>query len=187
MTTEWSATIGAAIEARRRKRGLKWASLSDVTREMGRPTHRVALGKIERGERDISVMELVGIAAALQLPPLGLLFPDIRQDVEIFPGNPVRGSDALGWFTGTGDHSQQDATGIQLALQLVTTEKTLNIQRHNLLQAERGPEVLEMSDEMRAYEAKNAERAREQIALLEAERERLMSIYTRYVAGEFDA
>lgn len=176
-----------AIERRRKELGLKWASLSDKTRDLGRPTHRVALGKIERGDREISVTELVGIAAALDLPPLALLFPDVREDVEVFPGNPVPGIEALGWFTGTGDHPGQVATGIQLALQLVSIEKTLNIQRHNLIQSERGPEVFDMSDQMRAYEAKNAERAREQVELLEAERTRLISLYNRLLDGEFDA
>jgi hypothetical protein len=135
----------ASSSSRRERAGLKWASLSEKTRDLGRPDHRVALSKLERGEREISVPELVGIAAALDLPPLALLFPNVLDEVEIFPGRPVRGIDALGWFAGTGEDAPRQSAGIEVALKLVTNERTLKIQRHNLFQAERAPEVLDMS------------------------------------------
>lgn len=95
-------TIGAAVRSARERRGLKVSPLAEKTKELGAPVHRVALPKIESGERDITVGELVAIAAALGVPPISLLFPDVLAEVEILPDHRMDGLSALGWFIGVG-------------------------------------------------------------------------------------
>lgn len=180
MSTNWAEQIGQEIKRQRTRARLKFNSLSDRTRDIKRPVHRVAIPKLESGERDITVGELFGLAGALGLPPLALLFPDIREDVELFPGNVVAGVDALGWFTGTGDHVGQDASAIGLALALVTNEVALKAQHHNLFQGERGLELeeagsLSMVAGMREQEEKNVKQTRERIKFLESRREELLN------------
>lgn len=188
----WNEQIGRAVWRHTKRAGFSNNSLWEKTRELGRPVHRVAIAKISTGHRDLTVQELVGLAAALQVPPLALLFPDVREAVELFPGNPVDGVDALGWFTGAGDHPQQDSSAIQLASALVANEVALKNQRHNLFQHERGLELEEagsisMVPGMREHEQENVEHARRQIKFLESRRKELLSTYSRLIDGEFDA
>lgn len=59
------------------------------------------LSKIETGRRDVSLDELVGLAAALGTPPIHLVFPlGHRRSVELFPGERIDTWDAARWFTG---------------------------------------------------------------------------------------
>ncbi|PND55522.1 hypothetical protein CRM90_22485 [Mycobacterium sp. ENV421] len=97
--------VGSAIQAARegnRGRGLRVSPLAERTKELGAPVHRTALPKIESGERDITITELVGLAAALDVPPLSLLFPDVLAEIEVLPGKRMDGLSALGWFIGMG-------------------------------------------------------------------------------------
>lgn len=146
---------------------------------------RAVISDLETGrKRTLEISELSTLATALSLPPLALLFPNVLDDVEVLPGKTMRGVDALGWFTGTGADTPSGAAGIQVALQLVNVERTLDVQRHNLLQHQRGPELLNMSDGMKQLEALRADQCREQISLLESERERLLGVYTRLLEIE---
>ncbi|OBF00391.1 hypothetical protein [Mycobacterium sp. 852002-10029_SCH5224772] len=151
--------------------------------------HRVSLPKLERGERDITITELVGLAAALNMPPIALLFPDVLSDVEVLPNKPMDGLAAFGWFIGAGhsiglswDESYapngvQTSGAMRIPLELLQIEASLAQQRHSLLQSERGPEVLAMPDVMRDRAKEDAARTREAIRLLEEEKSRLIEAY----------
>jgi hypothetical protein len=151
--------------------------------------HRVSLPKLERGERDITITELVGLAAALNMPPIALLFPDILAEVEVLPDKQMNGLAAFGWFIGAGhtvgliwDESYspdgvQTSGAMRIPLELLRIEASLAQQRHSLLQSERGPEVLSMPDALRDRAKEDAARTREAIGLLEEEKARLIEAY----------
>ncbi|MCX2710791.1 hypothetical protein [Mycolicibacterium sp. J2] len=148
-------------------------------RELGRPVHRVALPKIEGGERDITVQELVGLAAALDISPLTLLVPNVLAEVEILPGVEVQGVDVLGWWTGAGGLTDIPARdlfpkdeGIRLASELVGVEKALRLQRANLEQAERAHLMCE-----KGADRERVDQIRARIGALEAHRDGLIDDY----------
>jgi len=200
MTTSWPQQIGAAIRAGRQLLGMRFAPLADKTRDLGRPVHRVALGKLENGERDISVMELVGIAASLGVSPLSLLFPDVTSDVEVLPGHVIPGTDALGWFLGIGETGPDGARPIRiptrpssiLAIRLVEVERDLRIQQRNISRHERAIELAEAGSiemdgpALRTMESENLNHARRQVELLQGERDRLRNLYQRQVISSIE-
>ncbi len=122
---------------------------------------------------------------------MSLLFPNVVEDVEIFPGISIPGTDALGWFVGIGDavpgqprnpfHFGDD--GMHVAIRLVEIERLLRVQEHNLQQHLRGPEILDMSDRMRELEEQKAAHAKNQIELLNAERDDLLFRYQQITKG----
>ena len=61
-------TIGNNIRRRRKKAGLSQEALADSAE-----LHRTYLGGVERGERNISVLNLAKIASALKIKPHILL------------------------------------------------------------------------------------------------------------------
>ena len=64
--SELLIALGSAVRAARRERGLSQEALADAAK-----IDRSHLGKIERGERNVSVLNLARIAAALDdLPSL---------------------------------------------------------------------------------------------------------------------
>ena len=94
-------TIGQAISAARSRAGLSLVQLSKKTRDLGHPVHRVALGKIESGAREITVSELKVIARALVTAPLQLIYPDLPfGPAEIWPGKIVDSMLAVQIFSG---------------------------------------------------------------------------------------
>ena len=60
--------LRSSLAQRRQDRGLSQRGLSDL---LG--WHPATIGKIERGDRSVSVIELVDIAAVLGIDPLALL------------------------------------------------------------------------------------------------------------------
>ncbi len=154
--------------------GLSWVKLSERTRELGRPIHRVALSKLEQGDRDIHVSELVGLAAALNVSPLALLFPDVLAEVEVLPGRPMSAVEGVSWFTGANDPWGASNAPIRLAQQIAQIDQHLATARHNAEAAERRPAGLAVPDALSDYMRQDAERAQETIRKLEKERERLI-------------
>jgi transcriptional regulator with XRE-family HTH domain len=95
--------VGASVQARRKKLKLTAAALAERTSELGYPISRVAVGKIETGHREgkLDLAELVVLAAALGLPPVMLIYPDLPHgSVEVLPGCEREAMDALAWFSG---------------------------------------------------------------------------------------
>lgn len=98
-----AARFGRAVRKARESAGLTAGQLSDRTRELGYPIHRIAISKIENGSRagKIDVSELVVLARALGVPPLELIYPDLPDGpVEVWPGREVTSFQAVQWFSG---------------------------------------------------------------------------------------
>lgn len=95
---------GQAIKTARGGRSAAW--LSDRTDELGYRVSPTVIAKLDSGHRGgvLSVVELLVIAAALDVPPVSLLYPDLPDgDVEVLPGEHMSSIGALLRFTGEGD------------------------------------------------------------------------------------
>ena len=175
--------VGEAVQARRKALKRTAVQVAERTKELGYPITRVTITKIENNTRTgkIDVAELLVLAAALELPPAALLFPNALDDVTILPGKPMRGIEAVGWFTGTGTVVPEGVSTnnqrIGLMWQLVQIEQTLEIQRDNLVQQEGGLELLTMSEPMREHYEQQAQHTREAIKSLESRRDRIVHDY----------
>ncbi|MET4166103.1 MULTISPECIES: hypothetical protein [Gordonia] len=99
--TDMTSRVGVEIKRLRGKRSAQW--LSDRTAELGYPVPRTTISETETGRRrgTLPVQELVVLAAALQVPPLQLLYPGLPSaPVEYLPGGSVRAIDAAQMFAG---------------------------------------------------------------------------------------
>lgn len=112
-TDETAKRIGKAIqEARGKTRTAQW--LADRTRDLGHPISRTAISEYENGKRKtMPVTDLVVIAAALNVPPVLLLYPGQPDGVvEYLPAQELSSIDAVQAFAGERDVTGKwDATG----------------------------------------------------------------------------
>ncbi|MFQ2875117.1 hypothetical protein ACLILY_07175 [Mycobacterium sp. MS3] len=96
--------VGLAAKAVRDKRSAKW--LSEKTAELGYPISPTVIAKLDSGHRGevLSVPELLILAAALDVSPVNLVFPNPSDEltnlVEVLPGNKQTGFQAAQWFSG---------------------------------------------------------------------------------------
>lgn len=92
--------VAAAIKKARGSRSAQW--LADETKRIGLPISRAAIANYESGrKRGLDLTELLVIAAALDVPPLVLLFPQLPDGpVEGLPGITTTSWEAAAWFTG---------------------------------------------------------------------------------------
>lgn len=101
--SEWSvsthARIGTAIKNARGKRSAQW--LADRTLAMGYPMTRAQIANYESGRKQsLDVTDLVVIAAALDVPPIALLYPELPDGmVEVVPGESISSIEAVRRFT----------------------------------------------------------------------------------------
>ncbi len=95
-----TAQIGRGIDRARGKRSDQW--IADRVTSLGYPMSRTAVSEFRRGVRKtISVADLLAIAAALEVPPVALLFPGLPDgEVAVLPRSSGRALDALRWFSG---------------------------------------------------------------------------------------
>ncbi|TYQ10814.1 UNVERIFIED_ORG: helix-turn-helix protein [Gordonia westfalica J30] len=101
--TERSGVVGAAINRRRRDAGLTALELAKRTRELGYPISRVAISKIESNSRagKLDVAEVSVIAAALGVPPVELLYPNLPDgEADVLPLVTTRSIVAAQWLAG---------------------------------------------------------------------------------------
>ena len=181
---ELSRRIGAAISETRETQDVSAVKLSARTAELGYPIHRVAISKLESGERAITVPELVILAAALNTVPLALLLPGtVEETVEILPNNPMPGADAIGWFTGTtsatptGVERDRSATSrLELTMRLNEVNEHLGIQQHNLRQTELALQAFTMRDELRKHEEERVEHTLQLVKSLEGQRDSILHL-----------
>lgn len=108
---ETAARIGRAIREQRQRARLTAAELSEKTAALGYQVNRVAISKLENGNRNgkFEITELIVLAEALNVPPILLLYPDIPDGaVEYRPGLEVDSWLAANIFTG--EHTQHGDT-----------------------------------------------------------------------------
>ena len=104
MAQDWSEDFhrrtASAIKSARGSRSAQW--LADQTEQLGYPISRAAIANYESGrKKGLDVAELLVLAAALRLPPLALLFPQLPDGpVEVLPGLTTTCWDAAAWFSG---------------------------------------------------------------------------------------
>lgn len=93
--------IGKAVAKFRRDAGMTAQRLAERCRQLGVPIHRSTITKIEGGRSRFDVGELLILAAALQVPPMVLLYPELPDgEVELIPDHPGSSRDAYLWATG---------------------------------------------------------------------------------------
>ncbi|YCN53432.1 helix-turn-helix domain-containing protein [Rhodococcus erythropolis] len=101
---EWQAeTVRRVAETVNKLRGNRSAQwLSDQTAELGFRVARSTISDLETGRRTrLDIAELLVIAAALNVPPVMLLYPKIPDgEVQVTPGISMKSIDAARWFGG---------------------------------------------------------------------------------------
>jgi len=122
--------VGHAIKAARAGRSAAW--LSERTAELGYRVSPTVIAKLDSGHRGsvLSVVELIVIAAALEVSPATLLYPELPDgDVEVLPRQHLSSIAALIRFTGELDQKPQTDLGILARLSRDLFEKRV---RHKL-------------------------------------------------------
>jgi len=103
--------LARSIRYHRERLRLSAQQLADRIAEAGGSVSRQAISKLELGERDVRINELMQIARGLKMPPLLLLFPvgtrtDVIPGVVEVAGEVVDTWAAAKWFTGEGFRSE---------------------------------------------------------------------------------
>jgi transcriptional regulator with XRE-family HTH domain len=179
---EVSRLIGAAIRDAREEQDVSAVKLAARTKDLGFPIHRVAISKLEAGERAITVPELVILAAALNTVPLALLLPATADaTIQMLPGNEMTGAAAIGWFTGTTSAAPAGVmrdpsmtSRLELTMKLNEVNEYLDIQRHNLRQTELSLQTFRMTDAFRERQQETVKHARELVKSLEEQRDSIL-------------
>lgn len=106
-SARWSAgvmrRIAQSVKARREERGWRQLDLANRCTAPGSDVviiPRGAIAKIEIGQRDISIPELIVLAEALEVPPILLLFPTDQAEIEWMPGQNLPALVAVNRFAG---------------------------------------------------------------------------------------
>jgi transcriptional regulator with XRE-family HTH domain len=112
MTQEWSDGVhqriaGAIRAARGEKRSAQ--DIANETERLGHKVSRDSITNIENGRKStLDICELLILAAALGVPAVGLLLPNLPDgDVELLPGHPVSAEQALYALTGENEPNPQ--------------------------------------------------------------------------------
>lgn len=97
----WTTAIAKRVKDLRAKKGMKGADLSERTKALGYEIPRSTLANIEIGRKSsIGVHEIAILAAALEVPPVSLLFDVGSEDlVEVLPGDRRAPIEAVQWFS----------------------------------------------------------------------------------------
>jgi transcriptional regulator with XRE-family HTH domain len=103
--------FGNAVSWRRNALALTASELARRTAALGYPISRGAIAKIESNLRSgkIDVAEVLVLAAALEIPPVLLLFPQLATDggAAVLPGFLAKEDDAVRWISGQVSFPQQ--------------------------------------------------------------------------------
>lgn len=124
--------IGRAVATRRTALLVTAAGLAERTANLGHPLSATAIAKIENNERSgrVDVAELLVLAAALEIPPVLLLFPGFPDGTEqVLPEVWGASDSAVRWFSGTdalpgpvdgeGDRGLYETSGVNAGISLV--------------------------------------------------------------------
>ena len=109
--------LAKAIKSARLAAGVSAQQLADETERLGYSISRSQIANYESGrKRGLDIAELLVVAAALNIPPGLLLFPDFPDGkVEVLPGNEADNVAALKWLSGrSGWQVTRDNAGTEL-------------------------------------------------------------------------
>lgn len=98
-----AAAVADNVKRVRKARGLSVYALSDRLADAGRPIAPSAVSKVERGERQVSVDDLMAFSAVLEVSPSALLLPptdDPAETVGITGVGAVPADQAWDWMDG---------------------------------------------------------------------------------------
>jgi transcriptional regulator with XRE-family HTH domain len=143
--------IAEAIKDARQGR-LTGQQLADDTEQLGYPITRSQIANYESGRKQsLDVAELLVLAAALGVPPVALLFPNLPDgDVEVVPGQVMSSADAMRWFTGENDSSEPQS---DLGRLITLTRKRFDMERKRDRYRAGVDMLLAMDEEQRATNA----------------------------------
>lgn len=157
-------SVVAQISSYRKKRGLSYRQLADKCTELGYPTLRTTLANLEAHKRkSLTLHELIVLSAALDVPPVQLMFPGIPDgEIQILPNKKQNAWEALQWFTGEtrppGTVPDPDAPEYYLAL----------IRQNEIIKARREAEPTDGENESPATVPKSAPSAADNPVLAKA-------------------
>lgn len=97
-----AAEVARNISRVRFARNMTQQALSDRMAELGRPIPTSSIGKIESGLRTVDVDDLMALAAALDVSPLGLLLPRTGSPEDELEATGAQGKAEILWLWGTG-------------------------------------------------------------------------------------
>ncbi|MBT2490678.1 helix-turn-helix transcriptional regulator [Streptomyces sp. ISL-96] len=103
---EWSArvskTVAQEVRRHRQARRLSAQQLADACERLGGNLPRTVISNIENGRRgNVTVAEVLILAAALEVPPTALVFPvGYEAEVEHLPGKTASPLEAADWWNG---------------------------------------------------------------------------------------
>jgi transcriptional regulator with XRE-family HTH domain len=108
-------TVAANISRVRKSQQILLQELEERLTKIGHRISFSGLSKIERGERRVDVDDLMAIAVALDVSPLGLLLPVDVEPAAIIDTTGAKGSAALfwQWATATQTHFTLDNRGFE--------------------------------------------------------------------------
>jgi len=111
------------------KRSAQW--VADRTEQLGCPVPRSNIADLEIGRRKhVLLSELIALAAALDVPPLMLLYPGPSdEEIEVLPGRTVSTWSGWRWFSGEAS-SDESAQVLELVRQEHALTEQLNAVRH---------------------------------------------------------
>ncbi|GEA84412.1 hypothetical protein [Cellulomonas gelida] len=97
---DWTAAIGLAVRAERRRQGISAQRLSELTAEAGYEIPRNAIVNLEhRRKTTIGVHEIAVLATALKVSPLSLTLPaDVIDSLDVRPGEFASVSEVAQWW-----------------------------------------------------------------------------------------
>lgn len=139
-SNEWveafSKQVGRGIDQARGDRSDQW--IAERTKELDHPLSRTAVSEYRRGVRkSMPVTDLIILAAALEVPPVAILFPDLATaPTEVLPGEALPSIEAVQWFTGEQGKPLQEKDTVFSKVP-VTKFHTENSREFKLLRASR--------------------------------------------------
>lgn len=162
-----TAAVGQQVKALRGENTAVW--LSEKTEQAGMKVSRSAISELESGKRrSISVAELLILAAALEVPPALLLFPNYPHGhVEPLPDVTTTSFDAVQWLDGrarlTGHPNVEYIPRAHELVSLAEERARLNYAFASLLERKNDPDWIDKVFELIEHTDKRRDELDEQI------------------------
>lgn len=100
-----AARVAANVKQLRKDRGLKLSEVAGRVTDLGRPMSLNTVSKIERGERQVSVDDLVALAIALDVSPNRLLLTPTSGEERVELTRDSGATAETVWRWATGEHA----------------------------------------------------------------------------------